>query len=309
MDVTDTKPLEKCCSKCGITKIECLFIPRRNICKECRNQKSRENYKSILTNNEVEQECNSCNSTKKLSLFVKNRKICIECNNNKRRTIYKNVEEHRIKMIKKATEYKQKKIVEKNKSKELEIGIGNNKCKYCHEIKSKDRYRHNRLKCKDCEREEPASKLIRSVRSRILSAIKTKSKHTVSYLGCNCSDYLKWLLNNNNSFTFSNYGKEWHIDHVIPLSRFDLTNEEQQLLAFNWRNTMPLSVKENLKKNNKILKPQIEEHNIKLVDYHLENKLELPQVFIDLFAKHLDAGNPLEPLLPLNMGNCEEELG
>ena len=84
--------------------------------------------------------------------------------------------------------------------------------------------------------------------------------------------------------TFENYGKEWHIDHVIPLSKFDITNEEQQLLAFNWRNTMPLSVEENLKKNNKIIKSQIEQHYKNLLEYHIENKLDLPQVFIDLFA-------------------------
>ena len=30
----------------------------------------------------------------------------------------------------------------------------------------------------------------------------------------------------------------------------NLDNQEEQLLAFNWRNTMPLSSKENLSKNN-----------------------------------------------------------
>jgi len=95
-----------------------------------------------------------------------------------------------------------------------------------------------------------------------------------------------------------NHGKEWHIDHVIPISKFDLNNQEEQLLAFNWRNTMPLSSKENLSKNNKIIKEQIEMHYTKLVNYHLENKLELPQVYIDLFAKHLVDGNPLKQSLP-----------
>jgi hypothetical protein len=47
---------------------------------------------------------------------------------------------------------------------------------------------------------------------------------------------------------------------------------------------MPLSVKENLSKNNKIIKSQVEQHYKKLVEYHIENKLDLPQVFIDLFA-------------------------
>jgi len=35
----------------------------------------------------------------------------------------------------------------------------------------------------------------------------------------------------------------------------------------------------------------------------------LPQVYIDLFAKHLDAGNSLEPSIPLLLGNKKEELG
>jgi uncharacterized protein (DUF983 family) len=285
MDVTDTKPLEKCCSRCKNIKNEDKFIPKRNICKECRNNRSREKYNSNEVNNEiVEQDCVICNKSKLLSLFIKNRNICKECNNNKRKEKYKTDEEHRIKIIEQVTTFKHNKVIEKQKLKETEIGIGNIKCNYCNEIKLNERFRHNRLKCKDCEREEPISKIIRNVRSRILSAIKNKSKHTISYLGCNCSDYLKWLLKNENSYTFENYGKEWHIDHVIPISKFDITNEEQQLLAFNWRNTMPLSVEENLKKNNKIIKSQIEQHYKNLLEYHIENKLDLPQVFIDLFA-------------------------
>ena len=77
------------------------------------------------------------------------------------------------------------------------------------------------MKCKDCERDEPLSKIIRKVRARIFSCLKNKNKHTIEYLGCNCSFYLEWILNNNPIFTFENHGKEWHIDHVIPLSKFE----------------------------------------------------------------------------------------
>ena len=62
-----------------------------------------------------------------------------------------------------------------------------------------------------------------------------------------------------------NYGKIWHIDHVIPISKFDLNNNEEQLVAFNWRNTMPLSSRENLSKNNKIIKEQVLEHVDKIL--------------------------------------------
>jgi len=283
MDVSDTKLIEKCCSKCKTIKMENMFIPKRNICKECRNNKSRETYCSFKVNEDIEQKCNVCENIKLTTLFVKNRKICIECNNLKRRTKYETDEDHRIKIIKKVTTFKQNKIIENKAIKDNEIGIGNTKCNYCQTIKQTEYFRHNRLKCKDCEKNEPVSKIIRCVRSRVFSAIKFKSKHTIKYLGCNCRDYLKWLLQNDFNYTLDNR-EEWHIDHVIPLSQFDLENEEQQLIAFNWRNTMALSVKENLSKNNKIIKSQIEQHYKKLVEYHIENKLDLPQVFIDLFA-------------------------
>jgi len=72
---------------------------------------------------------------------------------------------------------------------------------------------------------------------------------------------------------------------------------------------MPLSATDNLKKGMKIIKPQVEQHYKKLVEYHIENKLDLPQVFIDLFAKYLVAGSSLEPSLPLTTGNFCEDLG
>jgi len=296
MNVSDTKPLEKTCSKCGIQKIETLFIPKRNICKECRNVKSREKYKTIEISNELEEDCNVCNTTKAISLFIKNRKICKDCNNDKRKDKYKTDEEHRISIIKNVTKFKHNKVIEKRKQKEDEIGIGNKKCSSCNIIKQTICFRYNRLKCKDCERDEPLEKFKRTIRSRIISALNNKQKHTVEYLGCSIDNYLKWLNCNENNYTLKNRGSEWHIDHIIPLSRFNLENEEEQLIAFNWRNTMPLSVKENLSKHNKIIKPQIEEHLKKLKKYHLENNLDLPQEFIDLFAKHLVAGSPLEPI-------------
>ena len=306
MDVTETKPLEKSCSKCGETKLEDKFIPKRNICKTCRNEKSREKYKANETV-ELQLKCNCCNIEKLNSMFHKSRKICKECVNEKRRNHYKDDEDHRIKLIKSATTFKHNKVLERQKNILEEIGEGNKKCSWCNIIKHHLRFRYNRLKCRDCERDDPIEKFKRIVRGRIWSALKNKNKHTVEYLGCNSSDYLNWLSKYNEKYNLENRGKEWHIDHVIPLSKFNLDDTKEQLIAFNWRNTMPLSPKENLSKNSKILIPQIEQHYKKLLDYHKEKKIEFPQEFIDLFAKYLVAGNPLEPSLPLTCGNaCEE---
>ena len=309
MNVTDTKPSYKNCSKCGETKMEDLFIKQRNICKLCRNKKMREKYSEIQLNEEILQICNSCEGEKQISCFHKGRKICSDCINKKRRAKYDNDEEHRKKLIKMASEFKHNKVIERQKIKEEEIGKDNKKCNYCEQIKDSSCFRYNRLKCRICERDEPIDKLKRLIRSRIYIALKNKDKKTNEYLGCTSIQYLNWILSVNKDYTLDNRGKVWHIDHVIPLSHFNLDNEEEQLIAFNWRNTMPLLAKENLSKNNKIIKEQIEIHYKTLIKYHIENNLDLPQVFIDLFAKYLVAGKPLEPSLPLTFGNTCEELG
>ena len=252
--------------------------------------------------------CSICSEIKEISKFVNKKNFCKECRNLRCR-------ENRSKKNKLNLEEFEK-----------IIGKDNKKCNYCDKIFNKSYFKCR--KCLDCKRKhdndynsnptikekkrykrryDPIAKIKHSVNSRIRLSLKFKSKKTIEYLGCNTSEYLNWLIKNQTQYTLENSGSEWHIDHVIPLSHFDLENEEQQLIAFNWRNTMPLSVTENLKKGNKIIKEQVEQHYKKLVDYHIENKLDLPQVFIDLFAKHLDAGKPLEPSLPLATGNiCEE---
>jgi hypothetical protein len=252
--------------------------------------------------NVASKKCSKCEETKSFDKFYTRGAICCDCNNFKRREKYKNDEDHRKKLIKKASDFKHEKVVERQKIKEEEknkIGLENKQCNYCYEIKHKDRFRYNRLKCRDCERDEPIDKFKRYIRTRIYNCLrnKNKTKHSVDYLGCSSDEYFKWIFNYDNNCSLDNHGKEWHIDHVIPVSKFDLNNQEEQLLAFNWRNTMPLSSKENLSKNNKILPEQVKTHYKKLVEYHLENNLDLPQVFINLFAKHLVAGNPLEPVL------------
>jgi hypothetical protein len=54
--------------------------------------------------------------------------------------------------------------------------------------------------------------------------------------------------------TWENYGfYGWHVDHVVPLSSFDLTKAEEQLKAFHYTNLQPLWAKENISKGAKVL--------------------------------------------------------
>jgi hypothetical protein len=59
------------------------------------------------------------------------------------------------------------------------------------------------------------------------------------------------------SMTWKNYGKIWHLDHIFPISRFNLTDPEQVKVACNWQNLQPLLRKANARKSDKITKPQL----------------------------------------------------
>ena len=304
--VVDTKPeiVKQCCSKCGEMKSPDRIVRNRKICKDCCNKKKKENNKTIVVDPSVQITCTLCNITKSITLFVRRSfNTCKDCMNIKRRKNYQNNEEHRIKAIAGATKHKQKKKAIRDEKKlvelkklEEEIGEDNTICKYCKDVKPKTHFRHNRLKCKDCEREDPFEKFKSYSRTRIYNCLKrNKNKHDHEYLGCMPSEYLQWICFNAKDFTLENYGKVWHIDHVIPLSKFNFENEQEALLAFNWRNTTPLLARDNLVKNNKIIPSQIEQHLETLTDYHKKNSIELPQVYIDLYARFLEAGTPLEP--------------
>jgi hypothetical protein len=249
----------------------------------------------------VNKTCSVCSEIKSIKEFVTNdSKKCKDCNNNQRRQKYMQNEEHRKKLIERASVFKHKKVIERQAIRQQEqeaIGIGNMECKYCNVVKASERFRYNRRKCRDCERDEPVEKFKRYVRTRIYNCLKHhKDKSHIEYLGCSTKEYLEWITTYNSEYTLDNYGSIWHIDHVIPISTFNINDLEDQLLAFNWRNTMPLSAKENLQKGNTILKEQIRTHNEKLKLYHAKKNIEMPEKYEELFARHLVAGNPLESL-------------
>lgn len=49
--------------------------------------------------------------------------------------------------------------------------------------------------------------------------------------------------------TVENHGRVWHIDHIIPCARFDLSKPEHVRVCFHYTNLQPLFVAENLIKN------------------------------------------------------------
>lgn len=101
-----------------------------------------------------------------------------------------------------------------------------------------------------------------NIRTRIGNSISRRSNSSSALLGCKIDFYISYLeYFFDDSMNWDNYGTHWHIDHIHPICNFNLTIDEQQLLAFNWKNTRPLKAVDNLSRSNKPNFDEIHNHN------------------------------------------------
>jgi acetyl/propionyl-CoA carboxylase alpha subunit len=104
---------------------------------------------------------------------------------------------------------------------------------------------------------DPVFKLNRNLRIRLNTALKNnyKSGSAVRDLGCTIEELKVYLESKfQPGMTWSNYGMYgWHIDHIKPLSSFDLSDRNQFLEACHYTNLQPLWAQDNLTKSNKLI--------------------------------------------------------
>jgi len=103
---------------------------------------------------------------------------------------------------------------------------------------------------------DPLYKLKHNIRVRILKFMKSiglkKTNKTFSIVGCS-PDYLKYYIENKftEGMSWDKFGKEIHIDHIIPLS--SAKTEEDIYKLCHYTNLQPLWSVDNLKKSNKLI--------------------------------------------------------
>lgn len=111
-------------------------------------------------------------------------------------------------------------------------------------------YKRNRSKI------DPSYRIGHLLRTRVCKLVKgiTSSGSAIYLLGC-CVEELKLYLEDKfqPGMSWDNYTHTgWHIDHVLPLASFDLTDLEQRKKAFHYTNLQPLWGKDNMSKGAKI---------------------------------------------------------
>ena len=196
--------------------------------------------------------CCKCNIFKETIDFYKNNSRkngltiwCKECNKKARKKYYKN-----------NTDIERKKSLNRKKNRnpeEAKFVLDKWRKNSPHKIKKHKKeiitkqteYNKNRIKNDINYRLRVRLRKRLRLRAALKSCKVYKNNSTIYYLGCSIKEYLNSLFKF--GMSFETYGK-WHIDHIKPLSKFDLTEENQLKEAFNYKNTQPLWALENIRK-------------------------------------------------------------
>lgn len=94
------------------------------------------------------------------------------------------------------------------------------------------------------------SEVIRSKVHKLLRGLPTSYQ---ALLGLEMDKFKDWItFQFESDMTWNNFGSVWQIDHVLPMSRFDLSAPDQRSICYGWTNLQPLRVYENRLKSNKI---------------------------------------------------------
>jgi hypothetical protein len=113
------------------------------------------------------------------------------------------------------------------------------------------------------------------IRLALASHSMRKCKKTMDFVGCDKLFLKQWFqFQFVEGMSLDNYG-EWHIDHVTPCVSYDLTNEDEVKVCFNWKNLRPCWKTENLEKSDAIIPEVIESHK-QMVNTFLEQSTTKP---------------------------------
>ena len=94
-----------------------------------------------------------------------------------------------------------------------------------------------------------ANSMRRSIR-RYLDAGQKGEMSSFEIIGCSKDDLRKHLESKfRDEMTWQNYGKHWHIDHIVPLISAKSSDEIKRLC--HWTNLQPLTAFENISKGSK----------------------------------------------------------
>ena len=219
-----------------------------------------------------------------------NKKTCVKCNIEKPNGGFRIYSNGRIANTCKSCLNEMDKIRKKNlRKKYLETAVF--KCTLCNVDKTLNQFAKLKknykkkvcLKCyptflKNEKNQWCANERLVNVNYRIkkslaarLRAVLHKEDSTMSYIGCPIQYLREWFeYNFTPAMNWNNYADYWHIDHIVPVDCFDLTDETEKRICWNWTNLAPLKRSTNCSKKSSIDKTQVLSIKEKLIKFKEE---------------------------------------
>jgi hypothetical protein len=113
-----------------------------------------------------------------------------------------------------------------------------------------NQYKCINCKCRKCDTLLYLTKLQRNGIKRLMinSITFEKKKNSIEYLGCSIEQFKDFV---ENKMTPSMNWDNIHLDHIKPVSIFNLNDEEEFLKCCHYTNFQPLLAKDNLSKSSK----------------------------------------------------------
>lgn len=295
--------MDKVCKRCSCVLTD--DIKRGNSCKSCylirRKELKQERTSSNYIDSTVERLCIQCQKPRE---DAKHGRYCISCFNLRRSSKQRGTKPGSIPV--QVNESNEKMCSTCSNMLHIDqFRVTRNTCKKCEQQKGREYNRHiretkvdevrkkkNAYNKKRCETDF-GYKLLVNHRIRIWQIIKLpKNKRSTELLDCDRQTFMDWItFNFKENMTIENYGKYWHIDHVIPCASFNFQEDVDVAKCFHWSNMVPLEGYINIAKKDKI--------DMNAIAYYRQRAEE----FIAL--SHIKDKNLklLEPAIPRSPGN------
>lgn len=130
---------------------------------------------------------------------------------------------------------------------------------YWVEYRAKDNNESHNKYHRERKQNDPILKLIHNLRVRTSGAIKKfiggeREFKTLDLLGIETSEGFALHIESQfeEGMTFENYGTEWELDHIFPISKIDKTDIFEVKLITNYKNIRPSFKRDNRTKSAKI---------------------------------------------------------
>jgi len=165
--------------------------------------------------------------------------------------------ERKSKWYQEHADSKSKEWVANNREKKREIGRNyyhNNKEEIKKIISSPERKQKRNAYVSERRKHDPSFRISGNLRNSIRKYIvntknRVKFKELIGYSVQFLIEHLEKQFIDDMSW--DNYGTKWHVDHIKPCTKFDLTIEEQQKMCYHYSNLRPLWAVDNIRKSNK----------------------------------------------------------